>query len=176
MRGNICLLLFVSTLIRASMIACVRESVCVYVRAFPHPRMASSAWSAWSAYPPQPPSSQSSWWRHVCALKSVSVWHVFLKLGGMHTVSRPLPLLILHHPLSAELLFLSSALSCFFTPPHTALPPLSPSSPPFSLPLCLPPSFSLSLSYSLQTMFSPSHFHPQTKSLGEERCDSVGKC
>lgn len=128
------------------MIACVREPMCVYVRAFPHPWMASSAWSAWSAYPPQPPSSQSSWWRHVCALKSVSVWHVFLRLGGTHTVSRLLPLLILHHPLSAEPLFLSSALSCFFTPPHAALPPLSPSSAPFSLPLCLPPSFSLPLS------------------------------
>lgn len=62
-----------------------------------------------------------------------------LRLGGTHTVSRLLPLLILLHPLSAEPLFLSFALSCFFTPPHTALP--SPSlalhSPSPSLPLSL---------------------------------------
>lgn len=142
------------------MIACVRESVCVYVRAFPHPWMASSAWSAWSAYPPQPPSSQSSWWRHVCALKSVSVWHVFLRLGGTHTVSRLLPLLILHHPLSAEPLFLSSALSCFFTPPHTALLPLSPSSPPFSpLSVSLPPSLLLSLILSRRCSLPPTFIH-----------------
>lgn len=62
----------------------------------------------------------------------------------------------------------------FHTTSHCSSPSLALLSP-FLSP-SPPPSLLLSLSYSLQTMFSPSHFHPQTKSLGEERCDSVGKC
>lgn len=118
---------------------CICEGACpcVFVCAFPHPWMASSAWSAWSAYPPQRPSSQSSWWRHVCALKSVSVWHVFKAGRYAHGLS-PSP--STHPPpsaLSRTPIPIIRSFMLFHATSHCSSFPLSRPPLPLSLPLSL---------------------------------------
>lgn len=157
-----------------SMYMCV--CLCLYVCVSPHPWTASSAWSAWSAYPPQPPCLPSSSWKQasLCMLKSVSLRHVFGRLKHTYTPLTLFPLLLLlllsQWLLLAETLFLSSLLSCFLTPSHSA-PPLflsplfSPHSPTLYLPpiplffirgCSLPPSLSHSPSLPLPPTFTAS--------------------